>query len=242
MSDCAIIIPVYKADMTANELLSLRRVIHVLISHPLILCAPTGLDISAYIAEYQGFRVEYFDKEYFESIAGYNRLMLSPIFYGRFQANEYILIYKLDSDVFRDELDLWCNKGYDYIGAPWVVSPPKNPEAKKPRFDMAKMMLGKVGNGGFSLRKVKTHLRASKKLGFLIRFFPKNEDFFWCCIAPRFIKYKRPTLTEALGFSFELAPSMAFEQNKNKIPFGCHAWEKYEPEFWENYIPAKDER
>ena len=40
----------------------------------------------------------------------------------------------------RDELLDWCNKNYDYIGAPWV---------KKERDNI----LLKTGNGGFSLRK-----------------------------------------------------------------------------------------
>lgn len=236
---CAILIPVYKPDMTESELLSLRQAVRVLMNHPLILFAPRGMNLSNYLKEYQGFRVEYFDKEYFEGIAGYNRLMMSSLFYGHFQSYEYILIYQLDAYIFRDEVELWCSKGYDYIGAPWIVQLPAAPGAKKPRIDFGKKMLGMVGNGGFSLRKVKTHLRIARMLAPLLRFFPKNEDFFWCYIVPKFFKFKRPLAKEALGFAFELAPSLAFEQNNRQLPFGCHAWEKYEPEFWQAYIPTK---
>ena len=31
-----------------------------------------------------------------------------------------MLIYQLDAYVFKDELLNWANKGYDYIGAPWL--------------------------------------------------------------------------------------------------------------------------
>ena len=97
-------------------------------------------------------------------------------------------------------------------------------------------MLNKVGNGGFSLRKVKTHLKIAKRMSLFLSFFPKNEDFFWAYIVPKFFKFRRPPVKEALAFAFELSPSEAFEMNERKLPFAVHAWEKYEPEFWENYI------
>lgn len=46
--------------------------------------------------------------------------MLTKEFYLRFRQWEYLLIYQLDAYVFQDELMDWCNKGYDYIGAPFL--------------------------------------------------------------------------------------------------------------------------
>lgn len=40
----------------------------------------------------------------------------------------------------------------------------------------------------------------------------------------------------ALQFSFETQPKRLYEMNNNKLPFGCHAWKKYEPEFWKEFI------
>lgn len=37
-------------------------------------------------------------------------------------------------------------------------------------------------------------------------------------------------------FSFETQPKRLYEMNNNKLPFGCHAWEKYEPDFWKEFI------
>lgn len=39
-----------------------------------------------------------------------------------------------------------------------------------------------------------------------------------------------------LQFSFETQPKRLYEMNNNKLPFGCHAWEKYEPDFWKEFI------
>jgi hypothetical protein len=59
-----------------------------------------------------------------------------------------MLVYQLDSCVFKDELEYWCKKGYYYIGAPWL------------RLDTSRTMPEfydppAVGNGGFSLRNIK---------------------------------------------------------------------------------------
>ena len=40
----------------------------------------------------------------------------------------------------------------------------------------------------------------------------------------------------ALQFGFEANPRKCYELNGKKLPFGCHAWEKFDKEFWERYI------
>jgi len=233
---CAVVIPVYKSSLNDNELISIRRTVSILSHYDIILVGPENLDYTSFHQEYEGFKIELFNNYFFSNISGYNQLMMSSSFYRRFENYDYILICQLDAYVFKDELLDWCQKNYDYIGAPWIVAPPALPKQKKPIIDFAKKMIGTVGNGGFSLRKVKTHLRISKILSLFKKFFPKNEDFFWCYIVPKFFKYKRPTASEALKFAFELAPSLSFEKNDRQLPFGCHAWEKYEPDFWKDYI------
>ena len=47
----------------------------------------------------------------------YTNLTFDPDFYRRFRNYEYILLCHLDSFVFRDELEKWCQTGYDYIGS-----------------------------------------------------------------------------------------------------------------------------
>jgi hypothetical protein len=63
--------------------------------------------------------------------------------------------------------------------------------------------------------------------------FPHYEDLFWSFEAPKFDKkFKVPTPEEALPFAFEVAPRWCFEKNGRRLPFGCHAWAKYDREFW----------
>jgi hypothetical protein len=144
----SIVIPVYKENITNNERISLRQCIKILSTHIITLISPNGLNLNTYLRENPNFKVEYFDGIYFKNLKGYNKLMASYDFYKRFEDYDYLLIYHLDAYVFRDELDYWCNQGYDYIGAPWF----------KDFSNSSEVFLG-VGNGGFSLRKIRSFLK-----------------------------------------------------------------------------------
>ena len=72
---------------------------------------------------------------------------------------------------------------------------------------------------------------------YLVNNFDQNEDYFWSHYAPQInLNYKVAPSCEAIKFAFEKAPEMLYKKNKNQLPFGCHAWEKYEPEFWKKHI------
>jgi hypothetical protein len=88
---------------------------------PNCLVQPEGLE-NDYHKKYSNISVESFPKRYFENIEGYNELLLSASFYERFLDTKYILIYQLDAFFFKDELQEWCDRGYDYIGAPWITT------------------------------------------------------------------------------------------------------------------------
>jgi hypothetical protein len=112
---------------------------------------------------------KYFPEKYFRNINGYNSLLLNRNFYLPFLEYEYMLIYQLDAFVFSDRLIEWCNKKYDYIGAPWLID--NGP------FIGLDFHERPVGNGGFSLRKISTFCgTCSKKIrfaGFLHSIFSK---------------------------------------------------------------------
>ena len=120
MSVC-IIIPIYQEKLSKTEEISLAQSIRILGSHPIVIIKPKSLNISHLQQQYPQISFENFDDTYFKGTLSYNRLMLSEEFYSRFLAYEYMLIYQLDAFVFRDELEYWCAKGYDYIGAPWRI-------------------------------------------------------------------------------------------------------------------------
>ena len=168
-SNCGIIIPIYKTELTKYEIASLKQCCKILRKHALIFVTHKYLNCSIYNNICSDFNIimkyEYFHKKYFNDISGYNALLLSKCFYKRFIDYSYILIYQLDAYVFKDELEYWCKKGYDYIGAPWLKLNKLEPSVyfqDSPN----------VGNGGFSLRKTKIFIeKLNPKLCFLISLF-----------------------------------------------------------------------
>ena len=48
--------------------------------------------------------------------------------------------------------------------------------------------------------------------------------------------YQVPSVAEALKFAFEILPRHCYELNHHELPFGCHAWERYDKSFWEPYL------
>ena len=280
---CVVIIPVYKDVPSRMEHASIRQTFHILGRHEIVFVTheDCNLDEYAKIARSEGgtMRAEFFDKGYFDSAAHYSDLCFLEDFYLRFAHNEYMLICQPDAWVFRDELDAWCSKGYDYIGAPLYFPRGKN------RF--TRIFYG-VGNGGFSLRKIEHCLRIIRsnwnhillKPSILYKIywygFLYNEDYgrdrirrMWllpACVAKIFgfrntIRQFRevgceedlilsvwaknawghtcmvPDELEAARFSMEVNPAYLYERTNRQLPFGCHAFEKWEYEsFWKKHI------
>jgi len=263
----AITIPVYKSEPDENEIISFSQALSVFKDHDIILVCPEGLNTDRYkeIADKHNKVIfpERFDPDFFKSINGYNKLMLSLTFYERFLRYDYILVYQLDCFAFRDELDLWADKGYDYIGAPWLHNDRRtwwtlknriiyNLKALYRRYTNKPITISmgyyKVGNGGFSLRKVSRSCEIIKKFetNHRIDIFRNSEnylyaeDVFWGCEVNRYFPNIRiPKYKEALGFSFDMNPALSYELNNHRLPFGCHAWYRYEPDFWKPFIEER---
>lgn len=65
----------------------------------------------------------------------------------------------------------------------------------------------------------------------------KPEDSFWANRATHYYpSFKIAPVEIAIRFAFECVPRFFFEKNNRKLPFGCHAWEKYDRDFWEPYL------
>jgi uncharacterized protein DUF5672 len=63
------------------------------------------------------------------------------------------------------------------------------------------------------------------------------SDQFWSIQARRYVpSFRVASVDEALGFAFEAAPRECFERNGRRLPFGCHAWEKFDRAFWEPFL------
>ncbi|TAG07166.1 MAG: hypothetical protein EAZ44_00840 [Cytophagia bacterium] len=252
-----IVIPVYKPVLTDLEIISLKQCTTTFNNkYSIILVAPEGMDCDSYYQVNKELKTYFFDAFYFESVINYSKLLLLPTFYERFSNYDYMLLYQLDAYVFYDKLEYWCEQKYDYIGAPWIsehnieknrlhyaqATNSKNFLLKiiKKKFNFSKGKKIFVGNGGFSLRKIKTFIRIAKKLTYIginIENFSHNEDIIWGIYVPCYFPfYKVPTTQTALKFAFEELPSYCYKLNQEQLPFGVHAWEKYENDFWKKFI------
>jgi hypothetical protein len=262
----AIAVPFSKQlELTSEERISLRHLEHFLGKYDTYAIVPKCLKVNL-----PGFRIKRFPDKFFGSRGAHNRLLLSSRFYECFQQYKYILIYHLDALVFSDQLMQWCETDIDYIGAPWLYCQ-----------DTPNVNLPRVGNGGFSLRKVESFLKVIHSSKYMIdpteywqRFCastPKsiqylnlprkyikrihsfnnakwhisqwhkvgwrNEDRFWSYQAVKYYpEFQIAPVEVGLRFAFEVAPRWSFELNNRQLPFGCHAWPRYDRQFWEPYL------
>ncbi len=143
----AVVVPAPSRDrteLTADEQVSLWHLQHHLGRYDRYLVVPEGSGLTL-----PGFQSKFFPHKYFGGIVEHGQLLLSPGFYEAFLDYEYILIHHLDALVLSDRLLEWCDREFDYVGPPLLV------DDRKPE----KGFMG-VGNGGFSLRRVRGILRA----------------------------------------------------------------------------------
>ena len=221
--EVAVIIPYYHSNLKVTEKISLAQCVKVLASYPIFLIVPDDMQKSDY-PSLSGVRFQSVPKEWMASITAYNQMMLMQEFYELFEKYTYILIYQLDAFVFSDQLSEMCQYGYDYIGAPWLSG--------YFNYSSAKRCIWRVGNGGFSLRKVKSIINLLKKG--MQNNYKVNEDFFFAI--SNGIGFKTAPIDVALKFSFETEVKRCFRLNSEKLPFGCHAWDRYDYNFWKPFI------
>ena len=242
-----VLIPCHKSELTPGEERSARQTLRVLGRHECRVLCPAGLVLPEILA---GLPAERLPAEYFQSVRDYNRMLLSLDFYDRFRGREYMLICQLDAYVFRDELDDWCGRGYDYIGAPWGDAPfLREPKLQRilPRILRHPALARhwhlcdfRVGNGGFSLRRVQAFRRVLRDHPVTAARWQKNEDLFWSFWAPVLApEFRIAPEQEAMRFSVELSPAEYLRRMDGRLPFGCHAWEKHAPEFWAARLAAE---
>jgi hypothetical protein len=257
--NAALVVPIYQADFTPDEQVSLRHLKRFTYDYPCIVIRPEGLQVSL-----PNSLALDFSAEHFASASAFSRLLLSADFYASFADYNYILIYQLDCLLFSGDLQNWCELGYDFIGAPLFEKnrlPPR---------------LSRVGNGGLSLRRVQAFLDvlespripawhrvlttrlpdlyqhsararwlrrariirdARRGADWYIQHYSLNEDLFWSDRARLFAPhFKIAPLDVGLQFAFDTYPSVCFEQNGRQLPFGAHAWAKFERDFWERFL------
>lgn len=250
-----VVIPIYR-EFQKTEEISFLQGITVLKDYTFNLLHPTSFSVQPILDRY-GQSVclteTALPDEHFKGVQSYNDLLLTEDFYKLYSEYEYMLIYQLDAYVFEDRLAEWLDKGYDYVGAPWIPTE----FVLKTIFFMPYQKIRRlfpvdlyniphcfkyfaVGNGGFSLRRIETMRRIMADDAGIIRKCGCNEDVYISQIATRTHQIRIPGWREALGFSFEKSLKHSFRLNGNKLPFGCHYWSvpKRYDSFWYKFIPC----
>jgi len=243
MKKFCIVIPIYKEDLDPIDEVSLKR-LHKVIGnkYDIYLIKPESLDTKNYykILKQKNICEVIFDKKYFESTASYSQLCLQYDFYDKFSDYEYMYIYQTDCYLVEDQLEFWCNKGFEYIGPPIISSNAgwknyKNQDKYEPQ----------VGNGGFSLRKIevfkditnpegefrKTYQLGDEQLSKII-----YEDKYFLNDLYNFYEIITPSWIEALLFGMDMNVDIIYDVMKfNILPMGIHAWGK-NIRHWKNVL------
>lgn len=262
---CIILVPVYKQEPSADESASLRQLQHILGDWEIRFVCPESLNMSAYdTLTTIPYAKERFPDPFFDGIAGYNALMRDKAFYCRFSTFEYMLIYQLDAWVFTDDLAYWCTLGYDYIGAPWFKHFGSHEKGNRLwKCGNGGLSLRRINKfikctstdipvytwQGFLkhtnrhlLRNIIRYFRYPNNMGwFMEHLASKGEDSFFCKdLAETVHALHCPSPEEAALFAFEASPQYLFQLTKGRLPFGCHAWRKFQfEEFWSQFIILK---
>ncbi len=255
-----IIIPTHRPSLSADDKISLAHLKKHLSKYDIFFIIPKSINPKEFVSS--GYKVKKVDDCFFGSIRKYSNLLLTKKFYETFKGYDFMLIYQLDVLVFSDKLKKWVNFGFDYIAAPWfrpVIGYLSCKKGSPPSGGNGGFSLRNIQKSIKILDIVnRSATRTSKNL-FLRKFwfllavltgkshkiwlnapaleYPFYEDGFWSLEAPKYDpSFRVAPFKIALQFAFEKFPRKCFKLNNKKLPFGCHAWKKYDKEFWEPYI------
>ena len=263
---CNVVVPVHR-ELTDTEMAALLHNVRILKSHDVTILGPDALCdyldntvTKNVLRETEGTaRSLCLSDSHFVSIDSYNQLMISQEFYDQFADFSYILICQVDCLIIQDHLDSWTAHGYSFVGAPVFdgYSQPNLP------YDFTGELNGGLSLRKISDCRRVTHetlfltcagaVRIANKVGAValanqvLRLFGKtiipvkpgvNEDVIWTSLVPRYFSgFTIPTPMQASRFAFEAAPEYLLECNDGKLPFGCHAFQRYGSTFWRKYFP-----
>lgn len=234
MNSSITLIPIYKEKLSPIEEFSIEYSLNYLPTKRVIFICPERLNTQYYQEKFKISNFERYQNEFFESVPGYSRLLLTKDFYKQYSKNEFILILQTDAVLIKDNLNQWLNSKYDYIGAPWSekfecmlkwdIHSTNNYQIKT-----------SVGNGGLSLRRIKATIDLISEFPEAVDYFIKSkssEDLFFSTCGMASDSFIIPNEIVASKFSMETNPTYYYGVNGNTVPFGGHAWWKYDPQFW----------
>ena len=211
---------------------------------------------------------ECFDEKFFIDIQGYNRLCKGTELYARFDSYEYMLVCQLDCLVFGESLEPWIKTRKSFYGAVLysgytggedfeACKDGRNGGLSLRRIPDFLSCIGKKRL--VPLRAYRGVCKQGASCVYRIRMYASmvifcmtagslqakiNEDLFWTiCIPFLYPRFKVADQRSSMLFSVErVSPAQAEEltNNSSSIPFGCHAWERYNYRLWLKLIVKHD--
>jgi len=195
---CCVVIITHKERLDGDEDLSLKQMIKVFgEKRPITVVIPDNVS-DEYYKQYDKLSICKVNNEWLSSYREYNAMCCNKDFYNMFIDYEYILICQTDCWAFEDRLDEFMDLGYDYYGAAWPH------------------LSDRIGNGGFSLRKVNKMIELTSKYEYEK---PINEDLWFCDVHKKEINIC--DLETACNFSIEV-PTTRYLNMIKTVPVGLH--------------------
>lgn len=240
-----VVIPIYR-KLVPSEKVALEQMHKVFKDNTNVFAfCPEDFDMTEHLEIFPELQYKELDKKWFASTDTYSQLLLQNWFYSMYDEYEYMLICQLDVWVVKDDILEWCKKGYEYIGAPIVV-----PTARWHNYRIDSngntTVTPKIGNGGFSLRKINTFLYLTDLESDLCKRYKINEeitskviyeDLWFCDVLTEFYDIDMPYYTEAFKFAIDMNPDIIENYYGIKdLPTAIHAFDKNIP-YWRLRIP-----
>jgi hypothetical protein len=262
-----VVVPVHKALPDEMEIVSLRQCGRSLGQHDILVLAPERLDLGPYrelMPVLDEIRVPACQMG---SVQAYNQLMISPWVYNAVRGYTHMLIHEPDAIVLRDELHYWCSQPYDYIGAPWFEGYTEpDPDAQilgvgnfglslhgveaalkvmnsnrrwYPLRDVAGDLVNGLRGDRVRLTKAILGMGSAGKLRQAWKLYVSHCDIFWSRLVPHvYSDFQIASIEDAMRFSWEALPDKCFKLCNGNLPFGIHAWARYDLPFLLPYLKS----
>jgi len=262
----AIVTPISnRPDLTADELISLRHLEHFLGGYDRFLIAPKGLKFQLPGFETRYFSKNFFGSpqahgrllyrpEFFREFEDYKYILIYHLDAVVF-SDQLMEWCETDLDYIGAPwipgIHFWVsepqvgNGGFTLMKVEAVLNVLRERYRMEPARYWEEQLLATVESVA---RKVKffTKLAPTRLLDrrFKIRKQlwraqqgVRHNDLFWSYDAVKYMPtFRVADWRTGVRFAFNRGPREFFELNERKLPFGCHAWYKWDRAFWEPYL------
>jgi hypothetical protein len=265
-----VITPIYKPFLTTDEVQALIHLMHYLPNVPKAFVCPHHLHFTssfftrepfddAYFLDIAGYNRLMLSDEFYQRFAAYDYLLIvqldALVLSDQISTFLEMPIDYIGAPWFRDEARPergFLGAGNGGLSLRRTTAFLKTlKEAKLTLVQAVSLLLDVQERWMMDLKRDSLPIRLLKKLNFIrktwlrgqdfIERFEWNEDYFWALRAPFLVDcFRVADVEQSLCFAFEMHPRHCFSRAGGRLPFGCHAWTKYDREFWEPYLLPKE--